>query len=256
MKAILFGSLLIAATLFASADDKVIRLAADEWCPHNCEEQSLRPGYMVEIATEAFKLYGYQVEYIVEKSWQEAIDKARTGEYNGVVGTAKSDVPDFIFPKTSLGIADNCYLARTDSTWKFKGIESLSSQRLGVIVDYTYGDALNHYIITHQNDPRKIQFVSGNNAIKYSLTKVKQGKLDLYVDECHVINYALMSRQDKSSFKIVGKTGDVDELYIAFNPNNSKSKLYSSMLDKGTERLKKSGRYREILKIYGIERGK
>jgi len=252
MRNFLFSSLLIASSLLASSENKVIRLAADEWCPHNCEEQSIRPGYMVEIATEAFKLYGYKVDYVVEKSWQEAIDKARSGEYNAVVGTAKSDVPDFIFPKTSLGIADNCYLSRTDSTWKFKGIESLSSQRLGVIVDYTYGDALNRYIFTHQKDPRKIQLVSGNNAIKYSLSKVKQGKLDVYVDECRVINYALMSRQDRSSFKIVGKMGDVDELYIAFNPQNGKSKSYSAILDKGVDKLKKSGRYREILKSYGL----
>jgi len=256
MRSSLFFSLLIVSSLFGSAQEKVIRLAADEWCPHNCEEQSMRPGYIVEIATEAFKLYGYKVEYIVEKSWQEAIDKSRSGEYNGVVGTAKSDVPDFIFPKTSLGIADNCYLARADSTWKFKGMESLSSQRLGVIVDYTYGDALNRYIFTHQKDPRKIQFVSGNNAIKYSLSKVKQGKLDLYVDECHVINYALISRQDRSSFKIVGKTGDIDKLYIAFNPQNVKSTSYSAILDKGVDKLKKSGRYREILKSYGLEGGK
>jgi polar amino acid transport system substrate-binding protein len=247
---------LIVSSLLGSTDDKVIRLAADEWCPHNCEEQSAHPGYMVELAIEAFKLYGYRVEYIVEKSWQEAIDKARSGEYNGVVGTAKSDVPDFIFPKTALGIADNCYLARFDSSWKYNGIDSLSSKRLGVIVDYTYGDRLNHYIFKNQKDPRKIQFVSGNNAIKYSLTKVKQGKLDAYVDECRVINYALLSRQDKASFKIVGKMGDVDNLYIAFSPQDSNSQFYAAMLEKGIEQLKKSRRYHEILKSYGITGGK
>jgi polar amino acid transport system substrate-binding protein len=251
MKSVLFLWLIV-SSLLGSTDDKVIRLAADEWCPHNCEEQSAHPGYMVELATEAFKLYGYRVEYIVEKSWQEAIDKARNGEYNGVVGTAKSDVPDFIFPKTALGIADNCYLARADSSWRYNGIDSLSSKRLGVIVDYTYGDALNQYIFNNQKDPRKIQFVSGNNAIKYSLTKVKQGKLDIYVDECRVINYALMSRQDKGRFKVVGKMGDVDELYIAFSPKGSNGENYSKILDNGIAKLKKLGRYHEILKSYGI----
>jgi polar amino acid transport system substrate-binding protein len=251
MKVFLF--FFLATILCASGDDKIIRITADEWCPYNCEEQSTHQGYMVDLATEAFKLHGYRVEYIVEKSWQEAIDKTRKGEYDGVVGTAKSDVPDFIFPKTSLGIADNCYITRADSDWRYKGINSLSSERLGVIVDYTYGDALNEYIFKNQRDPRKIQFVSGNKAIQYSLTKLKHGKLDVYVDECHVINYALISRKDKSSFKIAGKMGDIDELYIAFNPKNSESKLYSSMLDEGLEKLKKSGRYREILKYYGLE---
>ncbi len=253
MKHALFISCFIVSSLFSSADDRVIRIVADEWCPHNCEEQSAHQGYMVELASEAFKLYGYRVEYIVEKSWQEAIDKARLGEYDGVVGTAKSDVPDFIFPKTVLGMADNCYLVRADSTWKYKGIDSLASKRLGVIIDYTYGDTLNHYIFQNQKDPRKIQFVSGNNAIKYSLTKLKQGKLDVYVDECRVINYALISRQDQLSFKVVGKMGDVDNLYVAFSPKGSNGKNYSRILDDGIVKLKKSGRFREILKSYGIK---
>jgi polar amino acid transport system substrate-binding protein len=244
--------LIICLNTLVANDEKIIHIAGDEWCPYNCEEQSAHQGYMVELATEAFKIYGYRIEYIVESSWQEAIDKSRQGEYEGIVGTAKSDAPGFIFPKTVLATANNCFISRLEDKWQYTGLKSLESQRMGVIVDYTYGDNLNKYINSNRNDPRRVQFVSGNRAIQYSLTKVKHGKLDLYVDDCRVIEYAFSHRQDKKRFKIAGKANDVDELYIAFNPTNPKSISYAKMLDDGLIQLKKTGQYAKILKRYGI----
>lgn len=256
MRRLLFFSLLFVSSLFGSAEDKVIRLSADEFCPYNCEEQSDHPGYMIELAAEAFKIYGYELDYVVERSWKDAIEKSRGGEYAGIVGAAKSDAPDFIFPTIALGTFDNCFITRSENKWKYSGLKSLESQKVGVIVDYTYGDNLNRYINTNRNDPRRIQFVSGNKAIQYSLTKLKHGKLDVYVDDCRVIEYAFMRRKDSKAFKMAGKTNEVDQLYIAFSPKNPKSIFYAKMLDNGIKQLKKSGRYREILKSYGIEGGK
>jgi len=247
----IFLTIILSITLFA--DSKIIRLTADEYCPHNCEEQSPHQGYLVDLATEAFKLHGYHVEYSVEKSWQDAIKLSRVGEYNGIVGTSKTDAPDFIFPKTGMGEFDNCYVSRSNNPWKYSNIHSLKKQRLGAITGYGYGEQLNNYITQYKNDPLKIQFVSGNNAIKYSLTKLKQGKIDIYVDDCRVLTYNLSKRNDRAMFKISGKMNEVDTLFIAFNPKDPNSQKYADMLDNGLSKLKKSGRYKEILKTYSIK---
>lgn len=244
---------IVALSITLLADSHIIRIAADEYCPHNCEEQSKKQGYLIDIASEALKPYGYTIEYIVEKSWKDAIELARSGEYQGIAGTAKYDAPDFIFPKTPIGEFDNCYITHSSNPWQYKGISSLEKQSLGVITDYSYGKDINNYIQEHKNNSNKIRFVSGNNAIKYSLSKVKQGKLDVYVDDCRVLKYHLSKRNDKSSFKIAGKMNQVDDLYIAFSPKNPNSQKYADLLDKGIKQLKQSGRFQKILKQYEIK---
>lgn len=244
---------LLVLLITLQAQSHTIRIAADEFCPHNCEEQSTNQGYLIDIATEALKPYGYAVEYIVEKSWKDAIESARSGEYQGIAGTAKYDAPDFVFPKTAIGKFDNCYITRRSNPWKYNGVSSLNNQSLGVIVDYTYGKEINDYIQANKNNSNKIRFVSGNNAIKYSLSKVKQGKLDVYIDDCRVLDYQLSKRKDKENFKIAGKMNQVDDLYVAFSPKNPNSQKYADLLDKGIKQLKQSGRFATILKQYEIK---
>ena len=70
-------------------------IAADPWCPHNCEAGSEHEGYMIDIAREAFGLAGIDVEY-VNMSWARALQQARDGYIDAVVGALPGDAPDFV----------------------------------------------------------------------------------------------------------------------------------------------------------------
>lgn len=234
------------------AQEKTITIVGDEFCPHNCKADSIYQGYMVDIAQEALALYGYNVKYIVERSWEESITKSREGKYNAIVGSAKSDAPDFIFPNTAIGTFDNCFLARYNDAWSYNGITSLENKRVGIISSYTYGEPLNTYIKLNLNDNKKIYPVSGNAAIRYCMTKLKQGKIDIYVDDCKVIEHTIKSIGDPYEYKVAHKMPKIDDLYVTFNPVDPNSKEYAKKLDEGIQILKQNGRFDTILKKYGI----
>ena len=60
-----------------------ILIAADRWCPFNCEPGPELPGFMVEVAQRVFAKQGYDVKYI-EMNWSRAIQEARKGNVNAI----------------------------------------------------------------------------------------------------------------------------------------------------------------------------
>ncbi len=49
----------------AQEEQKTITLAADIWCPYNCDSKDERPGFMVELAKEIFQKKGINVQYVI-----------------------------------------------------------------------------------------------------------------------------------------------------------------------------------------------
>jgi polar amino acid transport system substrate-binding protein len=97
-----------------------IVLAADPWCPHNCVAGSIREGYMVDIARQAFALQGIEVNY-VNMSWARALQQARTHHIDGVIGAFKGDARDFVFPQESLGLSATVFSPIKTANGRIKG---------------------------------------------------------------------------------------------------------------------------------------
>lgn len=239
--------------LFA-VDKSVVTISADEFCPYNCKPDSAMPGFMVEIAKEALAMSGYKMVYTVSASWSEAVGKSNSGVTDGIVGTSRNDaeVSSMVFPQTNIGTFDNCFLSRSSSKWKYDGLESLKRQKLVSIDGYGYGDKLNNYIRQNRTNPKRTRIISGNRAMEYAFTNLKQGKVDLYVDSCSVLEYALKTTKDSSGYKIAGKMNESYPIFVAFSQKNKNSALYAKALDDGIAKMKKSGRYAEIIKKYGV----
>lgn len=140
----LISTALLNTMLWASSSimADTITLRADEWCPYNCTPNSSQIGYMIEIAKEIFESAGHQIDYQT-LNWARAIEETRAGKFNGIVGAAKGDAPDFIFPTEALGVSVNAFVTGKDNSWTFTGIESLNGKTLGVIRNYSYGDTIN-----------------------------------------------------------------------------------------------------------------
>lgn len=228
-----------------------ITLVADEWCPHNCAPGSKSPGYMIEIAQKVFNKTGHKVKYITGPSWKVAIEKSRNNEYNAIVGAAKDDAPDFIYPKNEIGIAQMAFLIHSTSLWQYKGLDSLSQVRLGAIMDYSYNEKIDAYIEQYKDNPAKVQLVSGNLALFYNIQKLSQGLISTLIDDAAVIKYYFKRKELTNPFKFVDANA-ASKSYIAFSPNHPKSQEYAAILSNGIDQLRKSGELNTIMQKYGL----
>jgi polar amino acid transport system substrate-binding protein len=244
----------------------VVKLQADVWCPFNCKAGDQDPGYMVEIAKIAFDSIKMDVEYTTH-SWNTAIDRARKGLTNGIIGSAVSDAPDFIFPSVALGKTKNCFYTLPDSQWTFTDAESLKKAKIGAIEGYTYGEPfeahVKQYLEEKAKDPAAknkkdldvnslVQTVPGNESLVLNTRKVKAKRIDAFVEEENVLkNHLHSTRQPESSYRNAGCL-EPDNIYVAFGPKDPKGKEYAKLIGDTVSAMRKDGRLKKILDKYGI----
>jgi polar amino acid transport system substrate-binding protein len=242
------GILILLISSWASAD--VVKLRTDLWCPYACDPKSDKPGFMVEIAKEIFSKHGHTVDYKL-MNWSRAINDARVGKFDGVIGASRADVEGFEIPTVAAGMTSSYYWTLADNNWSYKDESSLNSKRFGVINAYSYGDEIDKLIAKM---PQNFIKVAGDNPLIRMIQMTEAKRLDGFVENPYVLWYTLAKlHKNKKFFKMASKNVTLDpELFIAFTPVSIKSKNYSQYMDEGIIELRKSGRLKIILNKYGL----
>jgi len=230
---------------------ETITVRADEWCPYTCQPHSDKPGFLIEIAQSLFEKKGYVIDYQV-MPWARAILETREGQYHSIAGAFKEDAPDFIFPENELAISVSALFAKQEKSWKFKDVSSLESIVVGVIRDYSYGEQLDQYIEKHKKDTRKIQIVSGDNALELNIKKLILGRIDVFPEDSSVVSYYLANHPQQEKIVNIGAVSN-DKIYIAFSPHLPVSRKYAQILSDGIKEIRMSGKLQEILTKYDLK---
>lgn len=235
-----------------SLKNKIV-LAADEWCPYTCGENDAKQGILVDVAREAFAKHGIEVVYKVVP-WSRAIQNARIGKFDGVLGASKGEVPDFIYPALSQATSHLVFYTPASSSWQYDYEENDSLKKIsfGVVADYSYNREIDLYIKRNKNDPSKVQIVYGANAIDMNMKKMLAGRIDALLDDALVINRYLKKNGLEDKVQLAGILPEdlTSYLYIAFTPHDKNAKKYSWILDKETLSMIYSGRLAEIANEY------
>lgn len=228
-----------------------IKLLSDLWCPYACEPKSDKPGFMVEIASEVFKAHGHTVKYEV-KNWARAIQEARKGKYDGVVGASKADVPGFILHDVPAGKMQNFYWTLAGTTWTYQGESSLKNVKLGYINEYSYGDEVDKLI--DKKHPSLVE-ISGNDVLKRMIKMTESKRLTGFIENPMVLEYNLHElKMPQTLFRAASSNLATDpDLFIAFSPKKPQSAKYAKILNEGILNLRKSGRLNAILSKYGLK---
>ena len=228
----------------------VITLVADEWCPYNCTPDTDHPGFMIEIAQYAFEQAGHTIAYTTIP-WARAIQKTRSGQYDGIVGTGLDETPDFIFPEHELGLAAHTFFVKQGASWKYTGLDSLEQISLGVTRGYSYGNLFEVYIQPNQGDPERIQIVSGETGLMQNIRKLLLERVDAIIEDRSVFQYYLHQTKNTNRFSEAG-VAYLEKVYIAFSPKNPSAKQYARILSNAMMALRASGKLTEILERYGL----
>lgn len=235
----------------ASQPRPKVVIAADPWCPHNCLAGSDREGYMVDIAREAFDLAGIDVEY-VNMSWARALQQARDGYLDAVVGALPEDAPDFVFPEEAIGFSTIALYTHPDNAWNYSGIGSLQDQTLMAINGYAYSPELDAYIAGHQNSPEQVWILSGPAPLNRAIELLETRRSDVFPEDRYVMEWQLAQDAGLAASLRMAAVIYESPIYIAFSPASARSPELAELLSQGTRALKNSGRAQQILALYGL----
>lgn len=231
------------------AQEKII-VASDEWCPYNCAPGSEFPGYIVEIVKAIFAEHNIDVEY-VKAPWSLAIKGVESGEYNAALAATATTIPNAVFPQEVVGYYSNDFIVLKENSWRFSGVNSLMSVKLGVIRDYIYGPTLDAYI-WKSNNPL-VQVLVGANASQLNISKLQNKRIDVYLEDANVAFYEARKLRLDKYIQIAGSEGKPAALYVAFSPSLPSSKKYAEMFSRGMQEMRSSGKLLYILNKYGVK---
>lgn len=240
-----------AALMPSPAGADTITLAADVWCPFNCDPGGDPPGYMLEVAKAVFEPRGHTVIYRV-LPWARAVAFARRGDITGLIGPYKADAPDFIFPGNELAMIGFSIFVKTDVDWTYTGLPSLAHISLGVINDYAYSPDIDGYVLEYMSETNRIQVASGERPLVTNIQKLLHGRIDALIETPPVLHYAAGALGVADRLKSAGTAVAPQPAYIAFSPKAPQAENYARILSDGIAELRRSGRLSEILARYGL----
>lgn len=241
---------LLSALAPAAAMADTITLKADSWMPFNGDGQS-ETGYMLDLARTLLEAKGHKVVYVMTP-WDKAVAEAKSGKCTGVIGASPEDAPDLIYPPNEEGQSIQLFCVRNGSPWKYAGIGSLKTIKLGIIKDYTYFDDLDAYI---KANPGNVVYGAGDEPLQSNLARLLEGEVGAVVDDRSVLKYTIakMKLQGKVAFAVsTSEATKTSKLYIAFSPKTPKAGEYARIISDGVAAMRASGALAKLLAKYGL----
>lgn len=225
-----------------------VSIRADHWYPMNGTPGDAKPGFMIEIAQQSLAKAGHTVDYAL-MPWERALNSAESGEIDCVVGAYKSDAPNLLFPEHSQGVDTTGTFVKAGSSWRYADLETLKVVRVGAITGYSYGDELDAFI---EQNPQKIQLLSGDTALEQNIRKLLSGRIDVILESPAVFNAKIKDLDLQGQTEFAGAIGAPENLYVACTPRKESSKAYIKLISDGTQELRQSGELKKILDKYGL----
>lgn len=245
--------LLMAGAPLAFANETVI-LRADYWYPFNGYPNSIKPGFMVEIAKRAFAKEGIAVNYQL-MSWEGALQNASDGNIDCVLGASKIEGRGLLYPKNSFGMTDTGFYARYGEIkhFSYKGLASLRNYRIGMVgaAVHIEDPALLGYIDKYQSTD-KVFLSRADKPLRDLMAKLLANQIDLIIETPRVFHAVAQEQRLSVLFEEVALMGNPQPVYIACSKANPKSAYYLQLLDKQLVEMRENGALETLLNSYGL----
>ncbi len=231
-----------------------LKIVGDPWCPFTCAAEGDKQGIIVDVSRAALKMSGHELQYQTV-NWSRAIEGTRKGEYQLLAGALKQDAPDLLVPKTSYVKQKSCFFTLPGSKWDYKGQASLSTQKIGLVQDYAYGEPFDTDI--KKISPKNIDPITGLETAQRLIEKLLLKRSDVIIEDHSVIQYSLNEYKAKHPKENADlrSTSCLKEasLYALVTPSSANSKKWLKDLDKGIDQVIKSGEIQKIFAKYGLK---
>ena len=257
MKNSIITNLVLIFTLISSAEaqEQLVKLRADEWCPYNCVPGSKKPGFMVEIAQRSFQISDknkYKIDYQT-LNWARSLEYVKAGKIEGVIGAIESEAKGLTIPKVSLGQFKPVFIVNSKTKWRFSNMSELEKNKymIGLIKDYDYDDKIVSFM---KKFPNRIEYTHGDTPLRQLISMLKHGRVQIIVEDEAVFNHMVKQLgEDTKQFTVAGPVSVPKPLFIAFSTSDkNKSEQFAKILTSGMKKLRDTGELDKILGKYGL----
>lgn len=215
----------------------------DPWPP--LMEISERQGIISQIATEALMLSGNDLD-IELVPWSRALAMIQSQKKDLLIGAWYTEERNaYLRYSEPIYESEIAFVSHENKSFKYSGLESLRGLSVGTLPNYTYSP---HFLAaTHFNKVEAHDLVT-------NLKNVVNGRLDATLDDRFVLQHVIRQLPSASQSKlvIIDPTFIKKNIYIAANRDDPRSEELIGLINKGVLKLKRSGRYLEILNEYNL----
>lgn len=228
----------------ALAQGKKLVLINDTYAPFVLEaKKQPGPGLDIEIAVEALKTEGYEVE-VKLVGWSRVLKSLKDGEADFTTTLSKKpDREEFIdWSDSYRSRTDYGFYASSDAKFEFKSLDDLNNKKLGTTKDFTYPEEI--------TKGKKVTEETSDN-IANTFSKLEKNRFDLLIMNSFVADFyikdANLSRKIK---KFDFKYSNDGHVFMGFS---KKKKLTDAIaaFNKGFAAITKSGKLKELELKYG-----
>ncbi|MBE0363439.1 polar amino acid transport system substrate-binding protein [Pseudoalteromonas ulvae UL12] len=231
-----------------STEGRTLKIASDDWCPYICDNQE-KPGYVVEIIKRVMAKHHINVQFEVMPLGRAFVE-VENNRLDMVLALTEVHIKEHALIASDVVIGDyaNDFFVLSDNPFRFKNIDQLKNERLGVIESYEYGAYLDAFIRLH---PEQIHIAHGRAPLQQNINMLLKGRLSVVLDTKNTVQFFL-HQQGISNVLYAGTQGRTAPLYIGFNPQLTDLPVLQQYLSKGLDELRTTSQLKQMLQGYGI----
>jgi len=238
-------SALMAVSVFAAGAELEERVPAElvlgvenSWAPYAYENGQ---GISVDIVRAAYSAVGRSVTFR-SRPYARVLMEVESGALDGGFNVTRQASTErrFIFGATPILIANGSYYFPPNRVMDFKGLREVPvGTRLGLIIDYEYGDDYENY--------RDRFYESRVGRQQQIVRMLMAGRIDVAVMFDRVASYTVQSMGLPKGSIVKGRVHHSSEIHVVFSKANAESLRNAEDLDLGLKIIKDSGLYADII---------
>ena len=222
--------------------NEIVLGAEDSWAPYSTSDGT---GYSNTIITEAYALEDVSVVFRVD-AYSRLLRDVEKGSLLALFNVTKEPSTEnvYLFGEEKLFQARTYYYQSVLNPLRAKNLYGLQNgEKVGLIIGYEYGPTI------LENKNVTIYRVRSQDQL---VRMIMRKRIDTAIMFESIANEVLPTIKGSH---IVEKAfeGEHSNIYVAFSKQREESAKYAALLDRGLRKLKKSGRWDEILGDLAID---
>jgi len=232
--------MIVTTNLFA----ETIRITSGEWEPY-LSNYSYQYGLDSHIVTEAFKLEGITVEWGFFP-WQRAYQHAKDGKNwdASCCWWPEDEVKQEFLVSDAITTTSFVFFHLKDYNFQWDSLQDLKGIKIGGTSNYNYGE---EFMDAIEEESLDVEFVTKD---EFNYKKLLAGRIKIFLNDpsvghAQIKNY--LSADEADLLTHSPKEFGVNTLHFIISKNKKRNKYYLDKFNAGLKKLKKSGRYQQML---------